>query len=95
MPPAARITDFHLCPMLTGLCPHVGGLIVTGDKSVIISYMPAARIGDTAICCCAPDTIAVGSSSVIIGYKPAARTLDSTAHGGKIVTGVPQVIIGG
>ena len=25
MPPAARITDMHTCPMVTGIVPHVGG----------------------------------------------------------------------
>ena len=25
MPPAARITDMHICPMVTGIVPHVGG----------------------------------------------------------------------
>ncbi|NOQ36418.1 MAG: type VI secretion protein, partial [Methylococcaceae bacterium] len=23
--PAARITDMHVCPMVTGVIPHVGG----------------------------------------------------------------------
>ena len=28
MPPAARITDMHTCPMFNGPVPHVGGPIV-------------------------------------------------------------------
>ena len=28
MPPAARITDMHTCPMVTGVVPHVGGSIL-------------------------------------------------------------------
>jgi len=44
--PAARITDMHVCPMVTrGLppIPHVGGPVATGSPTVIISGMPAAR----------------------------------------------------
>jgi len=81
--------------MVTVICPHIGGPIITGEGSVIVGFMPAARISDIAICCCIPDTIVTGSTSVMIGYKPAARILDTTAHGGKIVTGFPKVIIGG
>jgi hypothetical protein len=28
MPPAARVTDMHVCPMVTGIVPHVGGPIL-------------------------------------------------------------------
>jgi len=28
MPPAARLTDMHTCPMVTGVVPHVGGPII-------------------------------------------------------------------
>ena len=27
MKPAARVTDMHVCPMVTGVVPHVGGPI--------------------------------------------------------------------
>ena len=27
MPPAARLGDLHVCPMVTGVVPHVGGPI--------------------------------------------------------------------
>lgn len=93
--PSARLSDMHICPMVApGPCPHVGGPIVAASSNVIIGGMPAARVGDKAICCCPPDTIAAGSSSVLINGKPAARMGDSTAHGGKIVVGCPTVLIG-
>jgi len=96
MPPAARITDMHTCPMVDpGPKPHVGGPIVTGAPTVIICNLPAARVGDTAICIGPPDTIAQGEPSVIICGKPAARLGDKTAHGGVIVGGCPTVLIGG
>lgn len=96
MPPAARLTDMHVCPMVTGVVPHVGGPIVgPGMPTVLIGNMPAAVMGDMLICVGPPDTIIKGSATVLIGNKPAARMGDSTAHGGTIVLGMPTVLIGG
>ncbi len=96
MPPAARVTDMHVCPMFNGPVPHVGGVILPpGVVTVLIGGMPAATISDMAVCVGPPDTIIKGSATVMIGSKPAARMGDSTAHGGTIVTGCMTVIIGG
>jgi uncharacterized Zn-binding protein involved in type VI secretion len=99
MPPAARLTDMHTCPMQTpGLppIPHVGGPVVgPGVPTVLIGNLPAAVVGDNAVCVGPPDVIVKGSSTVLIGGRPAARMGDSTAHGGTIVLGLPTVIIGG
>jgi uncharacterized Zn-binding protein involved in type VI secretion len=97
VPPAARITDNHVCPMVTGIVPHVGGPILPpGEPTVLIGMLPAARVGDMLTCVGPPDTIAKGSMTVMIGNKPAARLLDLTAHGGTIVgPGEPTVMIGG
>ncbi|QIE56036.1 type VI secretion protein [Pikeienuella piscinae] len=97
MPPAARLTDFHACPQVTpGGTPHVGGPIVgPGAATVLIGGLPAAVVGDSAVCAGPPDTIIAGSGTVMIGGKPAARMGDSTAHGGSIVIGAPNVMIGG
>ena len=85
MPPAARLTDMHTCPMQTPAwpspIPHVGG--------------PIVGPGDNCVCVGPPDTIIKGSSTVMICGKPAARMGDTTAHGGQIVLGCPTVIIGG
>jgi len=56
--------------------------------------MPAACVGDVAVCVGPPDTIALGSFTVMIGGKPAARLGDMTAHGGTILAGAPTVMIG-
>jgi uncharacterized Zn-binding protein involved in type VI secretion len=94
--PAARLTDMHTCPMVTGVVPHVGGPISgPGCPTVLIGGMPAARATDAATCTGPPDTIAKGSATVLIGNMPAARIGDSTAHGGVIVAGCPTVLIGG
>lgn len=95
MPPAARLTDMHVCPMVTVLVPHVGGPIVApGCPTCLIGMLPAARVGDMAICVGPPDVIALGSFTVLIGGQPAARMGDMTAHGGVIVMGLPTVMIG-
>jgi uncharacterized Zn-binding protein involved in type VI secretion len=92
--PAARIADFHVCPMFNGPQPHVGGPVILGCPTVLIGGMPAARASDTCVCAGPPDMIANGSPTVLIGALPAARMLDPTVHGGVIVTGCPTVVIG-
>lgn len=99
MPPAARLTDFHECPMVTPgnpPIPHVGGPISgPGAPNVLIGNLPAARLGDMLVCVGPPDSIVKGSSSVMINGMPAARMGDQTAHGGTILLGAMNVLIGG
>ncbi|MEO7312797.1 MAG: PAAR domain-containing protein [Chitinophagaceae bacterium] len=96
MPFAARSNDMHVCPMVTGVVPHVGGPVMPpGCPTVNIGGMPAARVGDMCTCSGPPDSIVKGSATVMIGGMPAARMGDSTAHGGSIVIGCPTVNIGG
>lgn len=84
----------HVCPMVTGIVPHVGGPILPpGAVKVLIGGLPAARVSDMAVCVGPPDVIAMGSFKVMIGGLPAARMGDMTAHGGTIVLGCPTVII--
>lgn len=94
MPPAARITDMHVCPMVTGVVPHVGGPIVTGCATVLIGGIPAARITDQLVCVGPPDMIVMGSATVITCGMPQARIGDMTEHGGVIVVGCFTVIVG-
>jgi uncharacterized Zn-binding protein involved in type VI secretion len=85
MPPAARVSDIHVCPMVTGVVPHVGGPILPpGSIDTLIEMLPAARV------------TVMGSTSVIIDFLPAARLGDPTAHGGVIIPPCAlTVIIGG
>jgi len=93
--PAARITDMHVCPMISGTVPHVGGPIMPpGCATVLIGGQPAARVGDLCTCSGPPDSIVMGSATVMIGGMAAARMGDSTAHGGSIVAGCTTVLIG-
>lgn len=99
MAAAARLTDLHVCPMITTgtpPVPHIGGPILgPGVPTVLIGKLPAAVVGDSALCVGPPDSIVKGSSTVMIGGKPAARMGDATAHGGSIVLGFTTVMIGG
>jgi len=95
MPPAARITDMHTCPMVNpGPVPHVGGPIIKGQPNVLTCMMPQARVTDQCVCVGPPDVIVKGSMTVLVGSLPAARLVDMTAHGGVIVVGAPTVLIG-
>jgi len=97
MKPAARISDMHICPMVTPgtpPIPHVGGPIIMGAPTVLIGMMPAARVGDMAICVGPPDSIAMGSPTVQVAMMFAARMGDPTIHGGMISVGCPTVLIG-
>ncbi len=91
MPPAARLTDMHVCPVPS----HVGGPIaVPGMPTVFIEFLPAARVTDLCVCNGPPDPIAMGCPTVKIGGLMAARKGDPTVHGGRITMGAPTVIIG-
>jgi len=92
--PAARITDTHVCPMVTGLVPHVGGPVSLGSPNVFTGKLPQARVGDMLVCVGPPDVIAMGSTGVFVNGRPAARMFDQTAHGGVIMGGLPTVLIG-
>lgn len=95
MPPAARITSFHVCPMVNpGPAPHTGGPVAKGSMNVFTGKLPQARVGDMAVCVGPTDIIVKGSSGVFVNKMPAVRVGDQTAHGGTIVAGLPTVIIG-
>jgi uncharacterized Zn-binding protein involved in type VI secretion len=93
--PASRISDMHVCPMVTVLVPHVGGPILPpGAITVLIGGLPAARATDMCVCVGPPDMIAMGSPTVITMGLLQARIMDPTAHGGMIVLGCFTVIVG-
>ncbi|NPT47808.1 type VI secretion protein [Paraburkholderia sp. 1N] len=99
MPEAARLTDFHACPMINPAVPpspHVGGPVIgPGVPTVLIGGLPAAVVGDMLVCSGPPDSIVNGSATVLIGGRLAARAGDPCAHGGTIMHGCPTVLIGG
>lgn len=93
--PAARVTDNHVCPMVTGVVPHVGGPILPPAAPTVLTVkLPQARVGDMLTCVGPPDVIALGSFTVLTMGQPSARIADMTVHGGMIVMGAPTVLIG-
>ena len=66
--PAWRaVTDSHVCPLVTVLVPHVGGMVAVGSTTVLINNLPAARQGDLVVEAGPPNAIAMGCPTVIIG----------------------------
>jgi len=92
--PIATIGSMHVCPMCSGIVPHVGGPVTgPGAPNVLINGKPVAVIGDMCTCAGGPDTIVQGEPTVLINGKPVATVGCMTAHGGIITTGEPTVII--
>ena len=92
--PCVRMGDHHVCPMVTGTVPHVGGPVIGTAATVLVQNMPAATVGDMAVCVGPPDTTAACSPTVMMGGKPCIRLLDTTAHGGMPVVGCFTVLCG-
>ncbi len=67
MPAWRAGTDFHTCPLFTGVVPHVGGMVAMGSMTVFIENMPAARMGDQIIEAGPPNSIVKGEMTVVIG----------------------------
>jgi uncharacterized Zn-binding protein involved in type VI secretion len=66
--PAWRATsDFHACPLVTALVPHVGGVVAMGSLTVLINNLPAVRQGDLIVESGPPNAIAMGCLTVEIG----------------------------
>ena len=66
--PAWRaLSDTHVCPLLTVLVPHVGGVVAMGSLTVLINDLPAARQGDMVVEAGPPNAIAMGCPVVQIG----------------------------
>jgi uncharacterized Zn-binding protein involved in type VI secretion len=67
MPAWRAEADVHTCPLVTGVVPHVGGVIALGSLTVLIGGLPAARMGDMVVEAGPPNAIAMGSPNVMIG----------------------------
>ncbi|AKT41137.1 PAAR domain-containing protein [Chondromyces crocatus] len=96
MPPAARMTDFHLCT-LHPMTPS-SGVVQPRVGTVRIGFLPAARMGDPIVCIGGNGIILKGEPTVRIEGLPAARLGDPIAHAvvptGTIGFGCPTVNIG-
>ena len=96
--PQARVFDLHACtlpsipppPVLPIPLPIAPPCLPT----VLVGYMPAARIGDMTMSA-PPHPIIKGSATVLIGKMLAARVMDNCAYGGPIMLGCFTVLVGG
>jgi len=92
--PIATQGSTHMCPMVTGYVPHVGGPVVSPcAPNVLINGKPAALMGDMCVCVGPPDMIAQGEPTVLINGTPVATQGCLTAHGGMITSGEPTVMV--
>ena len=92
--PAARLGD---------MTAH-GGVVTTGNPTVLIGGQPAATVGDLHACpLCSPGPhvggpVLLGAPTVLIGGRPAARVGDQCVCAAPapdvIVSGSPNVLIG-
>jgi len=67
MPAWRAGSDTHVCPLVDGVKPHVGGVVAVGSATVLIGGLPAARQGDMVVEAGAPNAIAMGAPTVLIG----------------------------
>lgn len=93
MGPAARVTD---------PTAHPGQIAGPGVANVEIAGLPAAAAGDLHVCFIPsppgphpPTPFPMGSVNVLFGERPALRVGDISACGSPIISGAPNVLIGG
>lgn len=93
--PIAVLGSMHVCPKVDpGPKPHVGGPVTgAGQSHVKFNGIPLAVEGGQCLCTGmpGPDKMNKGSSQVKINGKGVMRIGDSTAHGGKLVMGIPTL----
>jgi len=59
--------DMHVCPLIDGVRPHVGGAAAVGGTAVLMGGAAAARQGDVIVEAGLPNAIAMGAPTVFIG----------------------------
>jgi uncharacterized Zn-binding protein involved in type VI secretion len=59
--------DTHVCPLVDGVKPHVGGTVAVGSATVLIGGAAAARQGDLVVEAGPPNAVATGAVTVVIG----------------------------
>lgn len=67
MPAFRSGSDSHVCPLFTGVVPHVGGVVAIGSVTVLINNLPAVRQGDSIVEGGPPNSIVMGCLTVLIG----------------------------
>ena len=89
--PASRIGDMHVCPMVTGVVPHVGGPFILGSMTVLTGFMPQSRVTDQLVCVGPPDVCVMGAMTVLVGMAGAGGA--GAAAAGIAAMGVPVPMV--
>ena len=96
--PGSVIGDTHVCPLVTAVVPHVGGVVAPpGVPTVLAMSRPAVPApGNVCICVGPPSSTIKGSVTVLIQNRMWARMGDQHVHGGTIMgPGAVTVLVGG
>src|SRR5215475_9411204 len=68
MPAWRALMDFHACPIVKGVVPDVGGMVMVGSLGVLVNSMMACRVMDMVVeIPGGPNPIAMGATNVFIG----------------------------
>src|SRR5215467_10621595 len=68
MPAWRAQMDFHACPIVKGMVPDVGGMVMVGSPTVLINSMMACRVMDMVVeIPGGPNPVAMGATNVFIG----------------------------
>jgi|SRR5579864_4164895 len=68
MPAWRTLVDFHACPIVKGVVPDIGGMVLMGSPTVLINDMMSCRLGDIVVeIPGGPNPIIMGCPTVIIG----------------------------
>jgi uncharacterized Zn-binding protein involved in type VI secretion len=81
----------HLCPIVKGVVPDVGGMVAMGSPTVLINNFPACRVGDQVVeIPGGPNPIVMGCTTVMIGVGGAggAGGCAGDGEGGEKGTGL-------
>lgn len=71
LPAWRALMDFTTCPLVKGVVPDVGGMVLKGSATVLINNMPACRAGDVVMeTPGGPNPIVAGCPTVMIGEVP-------------------------
>jgi len=87
LPAWRTLIDFHACPIVKGVVPDVGGVVMMGSPTVFIDFQMACRVMDQVIeIPGGPNPIAMGCMTVMIGEvgmgSPQAVALKAAAKSG-------------
>ena len=84
MPAWRTNMDFHACPIVKGLVPDVGGMVLVGAPTVFINFMNACRLMDLVVeVPGGPNPIVMGCPTVFIG--PSGAGGGAAGGGGGVV----------